>query len=341
MRQQTQKAVDLARDLIAIESTTGSEEPVSDFVAAYLKQRGWQVEKLPVENRRWNIFARLGEPRVVFSTHMDTVPPFLAPSEDADYLYGRGACDAKGVLAAQAVAAGLLADEGVDGIGLLFVVGEERNSAGALAANEWIHRQPFAGRVRYLINGEPTENRLALGTKGSLRCWIQAHGRSAHSAYPELGVNAIEKLLEALLRLRAVELRSDPELGSETLNLGTIAGGTRPNIVPDSASAEVMLRLVGPVEPIKRAVAEAVGSLAEVRFEFEVPCIRLKRIEGFDAAPMAYTTDIPFLTRFGEPLLLGPGSIHDAHTLAEKISKAELLRGVELYRLLARRLLEE
>ncbi|MBI3940973.1 MAG: M20/M25/M40 family metallo-hydrolase [Acidobacteria bacterium] len=341
MSQTVQDVVALARSLVAIESTTGNESAAGDFLLGYLRSEGWDVERLPVDAGRWNLFARRGDPKIIFSTHIDTVPPFVLPAEDDAFIYGRGACDAKGILAAQVSAAAELLREGMSSVGLLFVVGEERNSAGAMAANQWILSQPFAGKVRFLINGEPTENKLALGTKGSLRCLLEATGRSAHSAYPQLGVNAIEKLLDALQQVRKLPLRADPELGGETVTIGTIVGGTRPNVVPDSASAEVMFRLVSDSEPLKREMVGRIGSLAEVRFEFEVPRVRFRRVEGFETAPMAYTTDIPFLSNFGEPLLLGPGSVHDAHTLGEKISKKELIRGVQLYAQLARRLSKE
>ena len=333
--------MELARRLLAIESTTGEEAAVAEFLYGHLRDCGWDVEKIPVEANRWNLFARRSDPRLVFSTHLDTVPPFVAVSEDDTFLFGRGACDAKGIAAAQIAAAEELRATGVETVALLFVVGEERNSAGALAANRWIRRQPFAGTVRHLINGEPTDNRLAVGTKGSLRCALEARGKSAHSAYPELGENAIDRLLEALEQIRQVSLRSDAEMGNETLNIGTIAGGTRPNVVPDSASAEIMFRLVADSEPVKQEILRRVGSLAQVRFEFEVPPVRLRRLPGFEGAPMAFTTDIPFLSGFGEPFLLGPGSIHDAHTLGEKISKEELVRGAQLYVKLARFLLSE
>jgi acetylornithine deacetylase len=334
-------AIEFAKNLIAIDSTTGNEAVIADFLHQFLKKRAWDVERLPVGENRWNIFARRGKPRIVFSTHIDTVPPFFPPTEDDEFLYGRGACDTKGILAAQVLAAEKLASEGIDSLCLLFVVGEERNSAGAIAANQWIAKQPFAAELRFLVNGEPTENKLALGTKGSLRLTVEARGRAAHSAYPELGENAIEKLLEALDRIRRVALRSHPELGKETVNIGTIAGGIRPNVVPDHASSEVMFRLVDDAGPLKQQILGQLGSLAEARFDFEVPVVRLKHHEGFDTAPMAYTTDIPFLTNFGEPLLLGPGSINDAHTLHERISKREMLRGAELYVRLAKSLLNE
>lgn len=326
-------ALDLARQLIAIESITGNERTAGEWVAAQLEMSGWPVERQPVAPGRFNIRAGSRKSTLTFSTHLDTVPPFLTPGEDAEYLRGRGACDTKGVLAAMMVAADRLRSRHPDRIGLLFVVGEERDSAGARVANQ------VPNQSRYLINGEPTENKLALGTKGSLRVNVVAAGRSAHSAYPHLGESAILKLLDFLQRLRELELDANPVLGPSTLNIGTLQAGTRPNIVPDHAEAELMFRTVGDTTPLKQQVMAVAGTELELEWRFEVPPLRLKTVQGFEATVVAYTTDIPFLTNWGEPLLVGPGSIHDAHTADEKISKRQLLEAVELYFELGNRLL--
>jgi acetylornithine deacetylase len=272
-----------------------------------------------------------GRPDVVLSTHMDTVPPFIPSSEDDLFLYGRGACDAKGIIAAQVAAAERLREAGV-AVALLFVVGEERDSAGARVAN--LH----AKGSRFLINGEPTDNRLALASKGALRAEIRALGTMAHSAYPELGDSAVHKLVQALHRLLAVELPSVEGIGPSTLNVGVIDGGRAPNVIADAANAQVLVRLVGPSEPTRKAIEEAVAGLAEVEFTLEIPFIRMRRVEGLETMVAAFTTDIPALSNWGEPLLLGPGSIHVAHTPFEKIAKGELLRAVDLYFDVARRL---
>jgi acetylornithine deacetylase len=325
--------LDLTRRLVDIESLTYNEGAVGAYLDALLRERGFAVERTavaqPAQSRftgeRFNVYGGTGgRPDVVLSTHMDTVPPFIPSSEDDLFLYGRGACDAKGIIAAQVAAAERLREAGV-AVALLFVVGEERDSAGARVAN--LH----AKGSRFLINGEPTDNRLALASKGALRAEIRALGTMAHSAYPELGDSAVHKLVQALHRLLAVELPSVEGIGPSTLNVGVIDGGRAPNVIADAANAQVLVRLVGPSEPTRKAIEEAVAGLAEVEFTLEIPFIRMRQVEGLETMVAAFTTDIPALTNWGEPLLLGPGSIHVAHTSFEKIAKGELLRAVDLY----------
>jgi acetylornithine deacetylase len=266
-------------------------------------------------------------PDVVLSTHMDTVPPFFGCTEDDEFLYGRGTCDAKGILAAQIAAADRLRDAGVK-VGLLFVVGEERDSAGAKVANA----NPRGSR--FLINGEPTDNRLALATKGALRVELRAHGRMAHSAYPELGESAIDKLVEALHDVLALQLPFEPEFGeagATTVNIGLISGGRAPNVVPDKAEAHLLIRTVGPSQEIIEAVTRVVAGRAEVSSSLDLSCVRMRRVGDLPTMIAKFATDIPSLSEWGEPFLLGPGSIHVAHTPDEKISKRELLDCVDLY----------
>jgi acetylornithine deacetylase len=324
----------LTRRLIDIDSTTFHEGAVGRELAGILEERGFDVETMPVEQtpeisgggERFNVYAgAAGErPYVVLSTHIDTVPPYFKSSEDDEFIYGRGACDAKGIIAAQIAAAERLRAEGVR-VGLLFVVGEERDSAGAKEANE----HPRGSR--FLINGEPTDNRLAVASKGTLRVKLTAKGKLAHSAYPELGESAIHKLLEALKRVMALPLPVTEDVGPSTLNVGLIEGGRAPNVVADHAEAQLLIRLVGPAEETRRSVLEAVGDLAEVEFTLEIPFQRLRAIDGLSTMVAAFTTDIPWLSAWGEPLLLGPGSIHVAHTREERLAKRELLEAVELY----------
>jgi acetylornithine deacetylase len=315
----------LTRQLIDIPSVSGEEKAVAEFLRGYLAEMGAAAQLEEAEPDRPNLFACWGRPQVVLSTHTDTVPPFFPSREDERFIYGRGACDAKGILAAQVDAAARLRAEGVGDFGLLFLVGEERNSAGALAAN----RAPRGSQ--FLINGEPTSNRLALGTKGVLRLEIEARGRAAHSAYPELGESATEKLLEALNRLRRVPLPEDPVLGKTTYNIGILQGGVAPNVIPDLARAEVMFRLVQPGDELLGAVTEAVGSLATVKRVLYIPPVKLCTIAGMETTVVAFATDIPALTAWGKPYLIGPGSIHVAHTDQERIAKAELMQAVEIY----------
>jgi acetylornithine deacetylase len=329
--------VQLTRQLVDIESITNNEGKVGEFLAEFLSERGFGVERTAVPHAdpkrspavgtgdRFNIYAGTPErPDVVLSTHMDTVPPFIPSSEDDLYVYGRGSCDAKGIIAAQVAAAEQLRDAGVK-VGLLFVVGEERDSAGAQVANE----SPKASR--FLINGEPTGNRLALASKGALRAEIRAHGKMAHSAYPELGESAINKLVQALERVLALELPVTEGVGASTLNIGLIHGGRAPNVIADAAEAHLLIRLVGPSGETRKAIQNAVAGLAEVEFTLELPFVRMRKVEGLETMIAAFTTDIPSLTNWGEPLLLGPGSIHVAHTPYEKLAKRELLDAVNLY----------
>jgi acetylornithine deacetylase len=332
----------LTRQLVDIESTTYHEGKVGDFLAEFLAGRGWSTEKTPVpqskesgnKGPRWNVYAgpSNGQPDLVFSTHIDTVPPFIPLSEDEDYLYGRGTCDAKGIVAAQAAAAESLRDAGYR-VGLLFVSGEERDSAGAEVAN----LSPKGSK--FLINGEPTDNRLALASKGALRVVLRAHGQMAHSAYPELGDSAINKLVELLHRLLALELPVEESVGPSTMNIGLINGGRAPNVIPDSAEAQLLIRLVGDSTSTREAIAKAAQGLAEVDFTLEVPFVRMRKVEGLPTMIAAFTTDIPQLSNWGEPLLLGPGSIHVAHTPHERLSKRELHEAVVLYQQVARQLL--
>jgi acetylornithine deacetylase len=326
--------VALTRELVDIESTTGNEGPVGHFLLKKLRELGYHVEQIIAEGERANVYATAPQqpnPGIVFSTHMDTVPPFIHSSEDEHRIYGRGSCDAKGIIAAQIAAAERLRAEGIY-VGLLFLVGEERDSLGAKVANQ----QPNS--CKFLINGEPTDNRVAIASKGALRAELTATGRMAHSAYPELGESAIDKLIEALHRLRAMKLPVSSEIGSCTLNIGTIEGGRAPNVISDKAHALLLYRLVGPSDDLRRNIVETVGDLAKVDFTLEIPFVRLRTFESLPTMVAAFTTDIPALSNWGQPLLLGPGSIHVAHTPNEHIEKKQLNDAVDLYCMIARQL---
>jgi acetylornithine deacetylase len=317
----------LTRRLIDIESITPNESAVGDFLCAELERRGFDSQKMPVEGARANVLATWpghGRPEIVLSTHMDTVPPFIVSSEDDGRIYGRGACDAKGIIAAQILAAEKLNGVGIF-VGLLFLVGEERDSVGAKLANQ----HPIG--ARFMINGEPTENKLALASKGALHVEVVARGKMAHSAYPELGESAIDKLVEALHRLHAMKLPVDTEVGACTKNVGSIQGGRAPNVISDFAKADLFYRLVGPADALRHEITDAVGELAEVHFTRETPFLRLRTLDGLPTMVAAFTTDIPSLPNWGEPLLLGPGSIHVAHTTGEFVEKAQLVDAVEIY----------
>ena len=329
---------ELTRALVDIESTTNHEKDVGDYLFAHLSalaaRSNGHVSRMSAEQNRDNLFASWGEPVVTLSTHMDTVPPYFGSSEDERFIFGRGACDAKGIIAAMVVAAERLLAAGARNFGLLFVVGEERNSAGAKVAAG----QPRGSR--FLINGEPTENQLALGSKGALRYEITALGKLAHSAYPELGHSAIHTLLDVLQEIRQIPLPEDPLLGRSTVNIGTISGGRAPNVVADHAEAEVMFRTVGDPAALRKVVASAVAGRAEAREVLHTPAIRLNKFDGLPTTVVAFTTDIPtFNGVWGEPFLIGPGSIHVAHTAEERIAKKELCDAVEIYARMTKQLL--
>jgi acetylornithine deacetylase/succinyl-diaminopimelate desuccinylase-like protein len=332
-------AITLTRQLIDIESISGNEAAVGNYLYGELCRVGYHTCKIPVENDRFNLYATSPEqprPKVVFSTHMDTVPPFIPSSEDAARIYGRGSCDAKGIIAAQIAASERLSQQGIY-VGLLFVVGEERDSQGAKVANDYAVSQ--SAQSKYLVNGEPTENRIALASKGTLRVEITASGRMAHSAYPELGESAIDKLIAALSRLLAMPLPSDPEIGPCTLNIGLIEGGRAPNVIPDYAHADLVYRLVGPSHDLRRDILAASGDQVKIEFPLELPFLRLRTVDGLPTMIAAFTTDIPRLTNWGEPLLIGPGSIHVAHTEREFIEKTQLADAIDLYCAIATKLL--
>ncbi len=334
----------LTRALVDIESTSEYEGDVGEYLFSHLSRLAaatsgtvecMDVPKIEAVQRRFNVLAYWGEPAVTLSTHMDTVPPFFASREDSDYIYGRGSCDAKGIIAAMIAAAEKLLAEGVTKFGLLFVVGEERSSAGASIAS----RSPRGSR--YLVNGEPTENKLALASKGAMRLEVIAKGRMAHSAYPELGESAIDALLDSLQAIRRAKLPNDDLLGPSTLNIGTISGGRAPNVIPDAAKAELLVRLVSEPGPLRDALA-ATGARqgVEIKEVLCIPAIKMEKVAGLPTTVVSFTTDIPmFNGAWGKPLLIGPGSIHVAHTPEEKISKRELTEAVDVYSGIVKKLL--
>jgi acetylornithine deacetylase len=327
--------LELTRSLVALETPTGSEEAATNLLAQLLQGAGYQVVRQPVSAGRQNLYAFREPPAVVFSTHLDTVPPYVPLREDTESIHGRGSCDAKGLAAAMVSAAEQLALRGERRIGLLFLVGEENGSDGARKADE------LEPKGRYLINGEPTENRLSVGQKGSLRVDLEAKGRAAHSAYPAEGVSAIAALLDTIERIRRMPLPTDPVLGDSTLNLGLIAGGVAPNVIPPAASAQLLIRTVVPTEPLKIGIRSLLATGVTAEFPVELPFYKGGNApEGWDTTVVSYASDLPFLHAWGERYQLGPGTIKVAHTSQEHIRKADLLRGVELYVKLASDLLD-
>jgi acetylornithine deacetylase len=333
-----QNLFELTRTLVDIESITDNEERVGEYLYSLLDElaraHNGSVERMEAAPHRFNAFAHWGTPIVTLSTHIDTVPPFFPSREDSDDIWGRGSCDTKGIIASMIFAVESLLEEGLRNIGLLFVVGEERNSVGAFVAAK--HNRG----AQVLINGEPTENKLALGSKGALRYEVIANGRMAHSAYPELGDSAIDKLLDALERIRRIELPRDEVLGPSTLNIGTISGGHAPNVIADSAKAELFIRLVEAGDGTSAAVRAACDGRLELKEVLRVPAVRLGSLPGFDTTVVAYTTDIPaFGGAWGRPYLIGPGTIHVAHTPEERVPKRQLSEAVQIYKRMVRQLL--
>ena len=325
--------VRLTRELVDIDSTTGREAEAGAWLAVTLRRLGYDVVEQLVRDGRFNVIATAGRPDLVFSTHFDCVPPFFPSREERGLVFGRGSCDAKGILAAQLAAAERLRAAGERRMALLFVAGEERGSDGARVANA----QAPPG-IRYLVNGEPTDNRLGSATRGMLRVRLRAKGRAAHSAFPELGESAIDKLLDALMVIRGLQLPEDPLLGRTHYTVGLIEGGVAPNVVSPRASAELLFRTVGEAAPVRAALA-VVDGLVSVEHVLDIPAVRMHTVPGFETEVFPYTTDVPVLRNWGTPLLVGPGSIHVAHTDEEHVVIDELRAAVGLYETLAGRLL--
>ncbi len=328
--------IELTKELMRIPSVSGEEEAVGFWLRDHLEGLGWKVELQAVSANQNNVIATLNDtPRIWMSTHMDTVPPFIAPTEDEEKIHGRGACDAKGIIAAQITAAEQLRRDGIEDIGLLYTVEEERASTGAKAAN--LH--PLAAKCEYMINGEPTDNELAIGSKGAFRLMIRTKGKAAHSAYPEEGSSAIEALLDVLEDIRRTRFPHDDFFGETTVNVGTIDGGLALNVIPPRAEAGLLIRLTTKREPIEQALESVVRGRAEIEVLSCSEPVRLHEVEGFPTKVVRFTTDIPHMPNWGKPLLLGPGSILVAHTKDEFVMKRDLEKAAAHYESLAKSLL--
>ena len=327
---------ELTKALMNIPSVSGEEEAVGFFLRDHLQTLGWTVDLQKVSENQNNVIAYLNDtPRVWFSTHIDTVPPFIPPTEDDEKIYGRGACDAKGIIAAQITAAEKLRSEGVEDLGLLYTVEEERSSTGARAANE----HPLASMCEYMINGEPTDNELAIGSKGSFRLKIKTTGKAAHSAYPEEGDSAIEKLLDILDDVRRTRFPNDDFFGETTVNIGVIEGGVALNVIAPSAEASLLIRLTTARQPVEEALTNVIRGRGEIEVLSCSEPVRMLEVDGLEQKTVRFTTDIPYLTNWGQPLLLGPGSILVAHTKDEFVLKKELETAAGHYYTLVKKLL--
>jgi acetylornithine deacetylase len=326
----------LTKTLINIPSISEDEQAVGFFLRDYLESLGWTVELQAVSENQNNVIAYLTQsPRVFLSTHMDTVPPFIEAGEDDEKIYGRGACDAKGIIASQIFAAEELRKQGINDIGLLYTVDEEQGSSGARAAN----KHPIAAKCEYMINGEPTDNDLGVGSKGSLRLYVKTKGKAAHSAYPEMGESAIEKLLDILTDVRKIEFPNDDFFGETTCNIGLINGGLKTNVIPPDAEAGLHIRLTTDDKPILEILEKTINGRGQIEISSVALPVKMLKVEGFEQKVVRFTTDIPHLSNWGTPLLLGAGSILVAHTSGEFVPKKELTEAVGLYVNLVKKLL--
>ena len=328
--------VQLTLQLMSIDSTSGHEGRVVEWLDRYLAEHGWRTQRIPVSEGRDDLFATACEaPLVTLSTHLDTVPPYIAPRVENGRVLGRGACDAKGIAASMICAAERLRDADLP-IALLFVIGEEVTHDGAHAANDAIAAGSVPSSNRVLIDGEPTDSALALGTKGAIRVIVRTSGEAAHSAYPHLGHSATLELVRLLAELDSLVLPHDELLGDTTVNIGGLSGGVADNIVAPWAEARLMIRLVTPPEDVMRIIERWVGGRAALEWGPVVPPVRLGVVDGFPTSVAAFATDIPKLSNWGTPYLFGPGSIHVAHRDDEHVSIDELHRAVDAYDRIAR-----
>ncbi|KCV70335.1 hypothetical protein H696_02662 [Fonticula alba] len=334
--------VDTLREMVRIESISGNELRMSQWLADRLMGAGWDVEQQQVEPSRYNVLAYHPANRhrlkALFSSHIDTVPPFLPFSENAETMFGRGTADAKGsvsamIHAAESLNSTIAAVEGVidpTQLGLLFVVGEEVNHIGMRHANELnLHS------VEHFVSGEPTESLLAVGHKGMWKFRLEIFGRAAHSGYPHLGESAISPMLDLLRELNTMALPVSDLLGPTTLNIGILGGGVAANVVPDYASAEIMVRVSTNLAEVKTLIERVVRDRATITDLSENEPFICDTIPGFNTTIVAYNTDLPFFEGDHKSYLLGPGSITVAHTDDEQISKRELVDAVGLFRRMA------
>lgn len=319
----------LARQLIDVPSTTDDEFAIGERLERELQALGFATQRHEVSPRRFNLYASAGgRPRVVLNSHIDTVPPWFASSEDDDYVYGRGACDTKGILAAMLAAGERLRARGIEDFAFLFVVGEETDSIGAKKVNE--HFRDLGSE--YVVVGEPTDSTFVRASKGALTCVVRFRGVAAHSAYPELGDSAVTKLVAAIGEINATDWGSHEVLGISTANIGVIRGGEKPNIIPAQAELEMIFRLAAdPDATLKKLTGLVAKYDGEIVLSRGNPPQFMHVPEGRESKVVAFNTDVPWLSNLGKPLLFGPGSILDAHGVNERIAKRDLLAAVGTY----------
>src|SRR5690349_10250454 len=328
--------IQLTTQLMSIDSTSGREGDVVAWLDARLAELGWRTGRIPVSPGRDDLYATtVDSPLVTLTTHLDTVPPFIPPRVDNGHIRGRGACDAKGIAAAMICAAERLRAENAP-VALLFVIGEEVTHDGAHAANEAFAAGAVPRTNRVIINGEPTESTLAVGTKGAVRVIVRTAGQAAHSAYPHLGKSATRDLVAMLAELDAMVFPTDELLGETTVNIGGLAGGVADNVVAPWAEARIMIRLVTPVDEVTKMIERWADGRASLEWGPMVPPVKLGVVSGFKTSVAAFATDIPALTNWGTPYLFGPGSIHVAHRDDEFVAEDELRSAVLAYQRIAR-----
>ncbi|KAF9942092.1 hypothetical protein BGZ75_001124 [Mortierella antarctica] len=337
-KESAQELLAFHKALVSISCITENESPCTEYLQAHLTKLGYTVELQKIAPGRENVLAYLGKgrnPKVLFNTHIDVVPPYIEYREDDENVYGRGSSDAKGSMAAQVQAVEELRREGkvAEGdIGFLFVVGEEVDHIGMVKAND------LGLTPDYLIVGEPTESRLALGHKGVLRLNISIEGKAAHSGYPELGISANDKLIDLLSKLKALDLPEDSYFGKTTMNIGMIRGGLAANIVPAFATAGISFRIATSTQDVLDLVDKVIPQEQQLKDKITIErltCwepVRCHSVPGFETFVANYFTDIPSFLTAKHSLLFGPGSILCAHAPHEYINKKELIAAVGSYK---------
>lgn len=305
-----------------------------------------EKELMEVGDGTLNLFLRWGTPRVVFCTHMDTVPPYIAPSFYDTEVHGRGSCDAKGQLFAMYTACKELEASGCTDFGLLILSGEETGSWGAKAFSKTGFKAPF------LIVGEPTENKMVSASKGTKSYDLRFGGKAFHSGYPEHGVSAVDLFNEFYNKLKATDFGEDPELGKTTWNIGLLHSDNPQNILSPELTCRLYFRTTFVSdEPVQRFMAEIAGQAGndegktgndEGKASNDVTPrggdrpARYVTLPGFESAPVAFGSDAPHLTGFGHKIICGPGTVLVAHRDDEHITLPELEDAVKIYTALYR-----
>ena len=339
--------------LLNIDSTSGKEASLADMLVAEMSAPGRDVRTFDVGDGTVNILVSWGVPEVVFCTHLDTVPPYIAPSSDGDLVRGRGTCDAKGQIFAMYEACKVLESKGYDGFALLLLAGEETGSFGAKA---------FRGQhpgAEWVIVGEPTDNCMASASKGTKAFEVEFTGKAFHSGYPEHGTSAVNLFNDFMNALRSIVFPSDDILGNTTWNIGRLSSDNPQNILSDRLTCRVYFRTTfASDEMVCNIMRNIAGPDAKLRFgrprvqdgsdivAKEVApwqkAMSVKALGGdtptsyetfpeFPAKPVSFGSDAPQLTNFRRKILCGPGSILVAHRDDEHVLISDIAQAVENY----------